>query len=59
MSRQPRSGAAGVVSVPVTVKASPAERDAWAAAAARAGKTMSDWLRQIANRAAERSKGQL
>lgn len=53
MSRAPRAGTAGQ---PVTIRATADERAVWAAAAERAGKTLSDWLRQLANRAAKRSR---
>jgi uncharacterized protein (DUF1778 family) len=53
MSRLPRAGTAGK---PVTIRATAEERALWERAAERAGKSLSDWLRRLANRAAGRSK---
>ena len=40
----------------VLVRVLPEERERWHNAARRAGQTLSDWLRAMANRAAKRTK---
>ena len=47
MSRQPRAGTAGK---PLTIRATDEERTLWAKAAKAGAQTLSDWLRDIANK---------
>lgn len=51
MSRLPRAGSAGR---PFTIKITDAERELWASAAG--DRTLSDWAREVLNRAAKRAK---
>jgi len=50
MSRKPRAGEAGK---PVTIRATDAERAAWSSAAGE--RPLSDWARDVLNRAAKRA----